>query len=294
MLNKTKSWYSFSFICFCFIPLSVDLWNLYKMNEVREKRNCMKKLFFVLATVFTTIVVGQTSDIQGNVFSVHTNKGMSGVHILNLNKVTGTTTDDEGNFTLRAAVNDTLYLSFLGYKSMKVRVTSDMVRFPGTKIGMTELAYALEEVVVKPYKLTGYLDIDAKNVPVNDNKRYSISGLEMGYESRRSGSGGGVTRVLSAISNPADMLYRSFTSKGQDFKKLQKMRNDNKLSDILSQRYDRETLLELLQVSRSELEDIIRSCNYSNDFIMAANDLQLLEAISSCYEEYRVLNRNKK
>ena len=30
---------------------------------------------------------------------------------------------------------------------------------------MTELAYALEEVVITPYKLTGYLDIDAKNAP---------------------------------------------------------------------------------------------------------------------------------
>ena len=51
--------------------------------------------------------------------------------------------------------------------------------------------------------------------------------------------------------------------------------------------------MELLQVSRAELEDIIRSCNYSNDFIMSANDLQVLEAISNCYEEYRVLHKKK-
>ena len=93
--------------------------------------------------------------------------------------------------------------------------------------------------------------------------------------------------------NPADLLSRSFSAKGKEMRKLREMRKDNELSDALSTRYDRETLLELLQVDRSELEDIIRSCNYSNDFIMTANDLQVLEAISQCYEEYRVLHKKK-
>lgn len=270
----------------------VCLKHTFAFNEVEVKTSDMKKILFALTILFFHFSIAQETEVQGTVFSVQTNKEMPNVHILNLNKVIGVTTDNSGNFSIRASVNDTLYLSFLGHKSMKVRVTNDMIRFSGTKIGMTELAYALEEVVISPYKLTGYLDIDAKNVPINDNKRYSISGLEIGYESRASASA--VGRVFSAIFNPADLLYRTFGSKGQEMKKLQKMREDNKLSDALSARYDRETLLELLQVSRNELEDIIRSCNYSNDFIMAANDLQVLEAISNCYEEYRVLNRKKK
>ena len=77
-------------------------------------------------------------------------------------------------------------------------------------------------------------------------------------------------------------------------RKLKKIREDNKLSDLLASKYDRQTLLELLQVTQSELEEIIRLCNYSSDFIMTANDLQVLEAISNCHEEYRILNRKKK
>lgn len=258
----------------------------------RTKTNFMKQLSIVITFFFTLAVFSQSTEIQGNVYSVQTGKGLPNVHILNLNKVVGTTSDEEGNFALKASVNDTLYLSFLGYKSIKIAVTNDMLRFSDTKIGMTELAYALEEVVVKPYRLTGYLDIDAKNVPINENKRYSISNLEIGYEGKTNSNA--VGRVFGAIFNPADLLYRAFGSKGKEFRKLQKIREDNKLSDALSKRYDRETLLELLQVDRKELEEIIRSCNYSNDFIMSANDLQILEAIGNCYEEYRVLNRKKK
>ena len=98
------------------------------------------------------------------------------------------------------------------------------------------------------------MDIDAKNAPINDNTRYSISGLDIGYESRASASA--VGRVLSAVMNPADLLSRSFSAKGKEMRKLREMRKDNELSDALSTRYDRETLLELLQVDRTELEKL--------------------------------------
>jgi len=233
----------------------------------------------------------QTEQCSGAEVQVNDFEQLDAVALNILNKVKGTTSNDKGDFVINVAVNDTLYISFLGYKSTKVLVTNDMVKYQGLKIGMTELAYALEEVVVTPYKLTGYLDIDAKNAPINNNTRYSISGLEIGYESRASASA--VGRVLNSVMNPADLLYRSFSNKGKELRKLRSMRKDNELSDALSTRYDRETLLELLKVDRAELEEIIRSCNYSNDFIMTANDLQVLEAISQCYEEYRVLHKSK-
>jgi hypothetical protein len=39
---------------------------------------------------------------------------------------------------------------------------------------------------------------------------------------------------------------------------------------------------------------LISECNYSDEFINKANDLQLLDAISECYEEYKILNRTVK
>ena len=65
-----------------------------------------------------------------------------------------------------------------------------MLKFENSKIQLTELAYALEEVIVKPYELTGYLEIDAKNVPVSQSFRYSIPGLpSRGYEGGSENSG---------------------------------------------------------------------------------------------------------
>ncbi len=49
----------------------------------------------------------------------------------------------------------------------------------------------------------------------------------------------------------------------------------------------------LLQVTKYDLDEIVNQCNYSKDFINTANDLQVLDAISECYEEYKVIQRSK-
>ena len=100
--------------------------------------------------------------IKGTVENDASGFPMESVHILNLNNVIGTTTDNNGKFEISVQVNDTLYFSYLGYKSLKVAVTNDMIKFENSKFQLTELAFALEEIILRPYLLTGYLDIDVK------------------------------------------------------------------------------------------------------------------------------------
>ncbi len=217
---------------------------------------------------------------------------LENVNIVNLNQVIGTTTNDKGEFAMNAAVNDTLYFSYLGFKSLRVRVTHDWTKFGDIKVKMTELGIALEEVVVKPVQLTGYLEIDAKLIPVYDNYRYRIAGLNMGYE----GGGnqpGAVSKVLSSIFNPADFLYNVFGKRPNQMRKVKKMKEDDEIRNLLQSKFDRETLMAVLQLERVDIDEILNKCNYSKDFITTANDLQILDAIGNCYEEYRILNRER-
>ena len=167
-----------------------------------------------------------------------------------------------------------------------------MFKFRDTKISMTELAYALEEVIVTPYQLTGYLEIDVKNLPVNTSYQYSVSGLSIGYEAGNK-SPSAVTKVLGAILNPADLLRNLFGKKPRQMAKLRKIKEDDAIRNLLAGKFDREVLKELLQVEKVDIEDILNNCSYSKSFITTANDLQILDAISSCYEDYKVLNRKK-
>ena len=228
---------------------------------------------------------------MGVVVNASTGEALESVNIVNLNLVRGTATNNKGEFKISAKANDTLHFSYLGFKSIKVRVTNDWLKFGSSKIELTELALALEEVVVNQLKLTGYLEVDIKQVPIiNENYRYSISGLPAGYEAS---SPGAVTKIIGSIFNPVDFLHRMFGKNPNEMRKLKKMKQDDEIRNLLATRFDREMLMVLLQVDRVDLDEIVSRCNYSKGFIETANDLQILDAISECYEEFKLLNRSR-
>jgi len=245
-------------------------------------------LFFFL---FLTGYISAQDVVNGTVMNAANDKPIENVHIVNLNQVKGATTGENGEFELQATVNDTLYFSYLGFRSIRVRVTNDWLKYGNVKVKMTELGFALEEVTVNSINLTGYLEIDAKNIPIYDNYRYSISGLNSGYEGG-DGSPNAVTKALRSLSNPADLVYNIFGTRPNQMRKLRKMKKDDNIRGLLRNKFDRETLMALLQVNRAEIDEILNNCNYSEDFMNTANDLQILDAINSCYEEYKVLQKN--
>ncbi|MBT8255924.1 MAG: carboxypeptidase-like regulatory domain-containing protein [Bacteroidia bacterium] len=254
----------------------------------------MKKLLFLLFLLIAPLIsIAQEGEIiVGVVLNDANDSPLENVNIVNLNQVIGTTSDKDGIFEMRAAVNDTIYFSYLGFKSIRVRVTNDWMKFGEVKIKMTELGIALEEVVLKPVELTGYVEVDAKIIPIYDNYRYRIAGLGGGYEGGQT-QPGAVSRVLSSIFNPADFLYNVFGKRPKQMRKLRKMKEDDEIRNLLQSKFDRETLMAVLQLERTDIDEILNNCSYSNDFIRTANDLQILDAISECYEQYRVLNRAK-
>ncbi|OAB79018.1 carboxypeptidase-like regulatory domain-containing protein [Cochleicola gelatinilyticus] len=260
----------------------------------------MKKTLFILLACFVATVsfaqeeTEEATDvvIEGNVLNDATDAPLENVNVVNLNSVRGSTTDKVGAFSIRASVNDTLYFSYLGFKSIRVRVTNDWLKFGDIKVKMTELGIALEEVVVRPVQLTGYVEVDAKIIPIYDNYRYRISGLGSGYEGG-SQQPGAITKVLGAIFNPADFLYNVFGKRPKQMRKLRKMKEDDEIRNLLHSKFDRETLMAVLQLERTDIDEILNKCSYSKDFITTANDLQILDAISECYEEYKVLNRDR-
>ena len=254
----------------------------------------MKKALILIFLLVTPLCLwAQEGEvINGVVINDATDVALENVNIVNLNQVIGTTTDPEGKFDLRAAVNDTLFFSYLGFKSIRVRVTNDWMKYGEVKIKMTELGIALEQVELKPVELTGYVEVDAKLIPIYDNYRYRIAGFSGGYEGGKS-QPGAVSKVLSSIFNPADFLYNVFGKRPKQMRKLRKMKEDDEIRNLLQSKFDRETLMAVLQLEREDLSEILNNCSYSSDFILSANDLQILDAISECYEEYRVLNRSK-
>lgn len=232
-----------------------------------------------------------TEKVSGIILNEATLQPVYGASIININRVRGTETDERGNFAIEASANDTLHISLIGYQPIKVRIGNDWIKYKNvTKILLTEKAYTLEEVIISKYNLTGYLQIDSKLAPVRENYRYSISGLSQGYEAGDN-SPNAFKKIVSSMFNPADLLHNIFGKKPAEMRRLKEMKKDDTVRNALAEKYDRETLAALLGVDKNEIAEILERCNYSEEFIKTANDLQIMDAISGCYEEYKVLNR---
>ncbi|ARN77445.1 hypothetical protein BST97_05295 [Nonlabens spongiae] len=232
----------------------------------------------------------EKSMVRGQVLNAKDNQELDNVNIVNLNQVKGTITTPDGRFEIPAKVNDTLFFSYLGFETINVRVTEDWLKYGDVTISMTEKGIALEEVVVKESTLTGYLEIDAKRAPIYNTRRYSINGLNTAYEAGDQ-EPGAVTKVFNSIFNPADFLYGVFSRKGSEMRKLRQIKKEDEIRNLLQSKFDRETLVSLLGMEKASIDRILTNCQYSKKFIEEANDLQILDAMSECYEEYKVLKK---
>jgi len=228
--------------------------------------------------------------VYGTVINGTTSLALPNANIININKVKGSTTDTKGAFEIDAEVNDTLHITMIGFQSLRVRVTNDWIKNGTAKLILTEKAIALEEVKVRRYNLTGYLEVDSKLIPEEENFRYSISGLPAAYEMGER-SPNAFSRVMNSIFNPADMLYNFFGKKPKELRRLKEMKKDDTVKNLLETKFDRETICILLGVTKNEIAEILQHCSYSEAFIQTANDLQILDAISQCYEQYKVLKK---
>ncbi|NLP58097.1 carboxypeptidase-like regulatory domain-containing protein [Lutibacter sp. B1] len=228
--------------------------------------------------------------LKGQVVSNLDKQPLKGAHLFNLNSVIGTISDDEGKFSLATKVQDTIYISYLGYQSIKLKITNDLLKGNELVIELHEKAEEIKEVVVKSHKLIGVLEIDAKNVPKDKYARIHIVGLPQTYEV-------GVKQQkefnspVDALFRPIDFVYNMFGKKPNQLKKLKKLKDEDDLRKMLEDKFNRELMMEYLDMDAEELNELLNECNYSDYFIKSASDLQLIEAVLLCYENYKAIKK---
>ncbi len=230
--------------------------------------------------------------LKGRIINVNDKKPLQSAHILNLNSVEGTITNSKGLFQIPAQANDTIFISYIGYQSIKLKVTKDLLKGNELVIAIHEKTVNINEVTVKAHNLIGVLVIDAKNVPSDQFTRIHIDGLPQAYEVGRPQTKD-YTSLAGAFFNPLDFWYQKFGKKPKELKKLRKLKQEDNLRDIMEEKFSREILMDYMDMSRKELNDLLKECNYSNNFIRKASDLQVIEAVLECYENYRAIKKGK-
>jgi len=254
-----------------------------------------KKITFLLLIIGTT-VFSQNEEkkvkLKGRIIDVKTKLPLKSAHILNLETVIGTVTNRLGKFEISSNKGDVIHVSYIGYESVKLTVTSDILNNDNLEIAIHPKIVSIDEVQVKSHKLIGVLVVDAKNVPENIHKQIHIDGIAQTFEIGKPKSRN-YESPLAAVFNPIDFWYQKLGKKPKEMKKLNKLRKDDQLREIMEQNFNREVLLEYLSMSRDELNNLLKDCNHSKKFIKKASDLQIVNAVINCYESHKTNKKGK-
>lgn len=228
--------------------------------------------------------------LKGIVVDGETKKPLANTHVINLNTVVGTVSNREGYFTIRVQASDTLYFSYIGYQSLKLKISNDLLKGNDLEIAMYQIPTDLDEVEIRPYQLIGVLEVDAKNVLIDKFARIHINGLPQVFE-----IGAPVAKVYNnptdLIFHPVDFMYELFGRKPKQLRKLKQLRSEDALRSMLEEKTNREVLMEYLEMDIEQLNVLLDYCNYSEYFIKRASDLQAIEAVLECYENYKALKK---
>lgn len=90
--------------------------------------------------------------IDGVIVDSATLKPLPYVHVVVKNKGTGTQSDAEGKFSLRADYSDTLILSYVGYRRLEL----PLYGWESSLIRMAEIPFLLESVTLEDYREIPY------------------------------------------------------------------------------------------------------------------------------------------
>ena len=217
----------------------------------------------------------------GQIINMFNQQPLENTHIINLTTTKGTISNYRGEFRIEVAIGDTLYFSEIGFHAKKMIVDEIMLDRQNI-IKLITQNYKLDEVIVTPYDLTGILEVDVKNlISINERKIVRIGGLKTSSELGKN------IYEKPTVFQPIDFIYNIFGDRPKELRKLKKLEEQNQVRDLLYQKYDREFLMETLDLSRKQIESILKHCDYDPNYIIQANDLQILQAVLRCYDQYK-------
>ena len=114
-----------------------------------KKKNLLTLLFILLAMP----LIAQEMIVKGNVMSTD-NETLVGATILVKSKKTGATTDFDGNYSISAKKGDILVFSYIGFKTVEKKVTSNVLN-----VIMEPVTEMLNEVVAVGYGVQKKVDL---------------------------------------------------------------------------------------------------------------------------------------
>lgn len=108
-------------------------------------------------------------------------KSVSDVHVMNTTLGRATITNEQGQFEISAHIQDTLYFSAIQFKRKAIVISPEIWEAKWLLVPLEEFVNELDEVVLRPFDLSGDLSRDMGTINTDDVVSATILGLPNPY-----------------------------------------------------------------------------------------------------------------
>lgn len=267
----------------------------------------VKKLLFLLLLISSSVLLAQ--DIERTKVSgkLHVPQGddAEGINVYNVSSQKGTITKPDGTFEIEVAENDRVEITALQYQSFTVVIDKGIVEERKMNIFMNPAINQLDEVVVRPYDLSGNINVDVKKIPtytVTQDLGLSKYNLQYGRDlapdkqSKISGNAAeealhgntlkdGVN-ILGILGGVAQLLF----PKGEKITLVERQENERVMDNNIQQRFSREFIASNFGIPEEKAVDFLYFAQENGmvqRLLQSENEMELMEFLLAKSEEYK-------
>lgn len=266
-----------------------------------------KKLLLLLFIAISPILLAQDIDRTKVLGKIHVpqDEDAEGISVYNISAQKGTITDANGSFEIDITENDRLQITALQYQSFTISVDKGIIERKILNIFLNPSVNQLEEVVVRPYDLSGNINVDIKKIPTyNISKDWDLSygAMEYGYDfkpdDKTAVSGNAAEEALHshALKNGADVLAilggvgQLLFPRGKAISIAEREQNRSLVSNNIQQRFSKDFINANFDIPEEKAVDFLlyaQENGLGRDLLKSENEMQLMEFLSKKSKEYK-------
>gem|GEM_PF-73786 len=276
-------------------------------NKAYIYRMVKNLLIFILLAISPSLIAQDIIRVEVS-GKIHVPKGedAEGISVYNLSSKMGTVTDEDGSFKIAVAENDRLEIFALQYQSFKVVIDKGVIDQKRISIFVNPAVNQLEEVVVRPYDLSGNIRADIKKIPTYDvgkDWNLSYSAMEFDYNFTRDKqseiTGNAAEEALNEhhltdglnfiaiLGGVGKMLFPNDKKLTKD--ELQRM--NIKQSNNMQHRFSQEFIHDNFDIPWDKTSDFIfyaQENGLESNLLKPENEMLLMEFLMEKSKEYRM------
>ena len=221
------------------------------MRKLKNNLPLFIVLFFVVGTLLS-----QEKELQGQLTNT---TDVEGVHILNQSSRINAVTNKDGNFTIKAKINDTILISSITYIPQRVFVSEIIYNQGKLSVTLDEIVNELAEVKLGN-QLTGNLNTDLKNIKTEKVLQFDDVGIP-GFKGEPEEK---IVPVVPSIGLGAvvdvEALYKHLSGYYKTLRKKRKWESQNQTVAGIINFYGASFFTEAYKIPENRLYDFILFC----------------------------------